>query len=277
MCVCVWISVLGSFLFLPSPIFAYYTNMNASVVIGQPDFTSSTALSPNSNTLSLPGGILVANSKLLIPDYSNNRILIFNSIPTANNASADVVIGQSSFTNNSANQGLANPAAYTLKNPNDLATDGQKLFVIESSNYRVLIFNSIPTSNNASADVVIGQTSMSTAATGTTSTTFSSNLTGIVFDTATKKLIVADAGNNRVLIYNQLPTSNGAAADVVIGQPDFTSGNANQGGTTRANTLSTAFTVTVYNGKLFVDDYSNNRILIFNSIPTTNNMMDPGN
>src|ERR1035438_9238838 len=36
------------------------------------------------------------------------------------------------------------------------------------------------------------------------------------------RLYVADTGNNRVLIYNQIPTSNGAAANVVLGAPDFT-------------------------------------------------------
>ena len=36
------------------------------------------------------------------------------------------------------------------------------------------------------------------------------------------RLYVADTQNNRVLIYNQIPTANGASADVVLGQPDFT-------------------------------------------------------
>jgi hypothetical protein len=33
------------------------------------------------------------------------------------------------------------------------------------------------------------------------------------------KLIVADAWNHRVLIWNEFPTQNGQPADVVIGQP----------------------------------------------------------
>ena len=32
---------------------------------------------------------------------------------------------------------------------------------------------------------------------------------------------MADGGNDRVLIFNQIPTSNGATeADVILGQPD---------------------------------------------------------
>jgi hypothetical protein len=48
------------------------------------------------------------------------------------------------------------------------------------------------------------------------------------------KLFVADILNQRVLIFNSIPTSNGASADVVVGQPNFTS---NSSGTT-ANTLN---------------------------------------
>ena len=36
------------------------------------------------------------------------------------------------------------------------------------------------------------------------------------------KLYIADTGYNRVLIYNHIPTTNGVAADVVLGQPNFT-------------------------------------------------------
>ena len=35
------------------------------------------------------------------------------------------------------------------------------------------------------------------------------------------KLYIADTQNHRVLIFNSIPTANGAAADVVLGQPDF--------------------------------------------------------
>ncbi len=35
------------------------------------------------------------------------------------------------------------------------------------------------------------------------------------------RLFVADSGNDRVLVYDEVPTENGAKADEVIGQPDF--------------------------------------------------------
>ena len=36
-------------------------------------------------------------------------------------------------------------------------------------------------------------------------------------------LFVADYDNNRVLIWNNIPTSNGQAANMVLGQPNMTS------------------------------------------------------
>ena len=34
------------------------------------------------------------------------------------------------------------------------------------------------------------------------------------------RLFIADGGNDRVLVYNSIPTQNAAKADVVLGEPD---------------------------------------------------------
>ena len=34
------------------------------------------------------------------------------------------------------------------------------------------------------------------------------------------RLFIADGGNDRVLVFNHIPTQNGAEADIVLGQPD---------------------------------------------------------
>src|SRR5258706_9297716 len=94
------ISVIAIFAGSISPIFAYSTGMSASVVIGQPDFTSSSANqggSANANTLSILNtapDITTDGTKLILSDSLNSRVLIYNKMPTSNNASADVVIGQ---------------------------------------------------------------------------------------------------------------------------------------------------------------------------------------
>ena len=39
---------------------------------------------------------------------------------------------------------------------------------------------------------------------------------------AARPLVVIDAGNHRALVWNQFPQSNSQPADLVLGQPDFT-------------------------------------------------------
>ncbi len=285
------IFVFTLFWILPPAASAYYNYMPASIVIGQPDFTSSAVNQGGNaaaNTLRSNTQNLVVNGKLLIADAQNNRVLIYNSIPTTNNASADVVIGQTDMTGATENQsGIPGttiaPTARTLDRPSGLATDGQRLFIMDRDNHRVLIYNSIPTTNNAEADVVIGHSTMDdnswcgeSALNNTTnlaSTCLSSGPAGLAYDSSTGKLIVADNDNDRVLVFNQVPTINGAGADVVVGQPDFTHNATNQGGAVGANTLdlSTGSIVGTYGGKLLIADRINNRVLIYNSIPTTNN------
>src|SRR3989344_9577639 len=99
--------ILSSSFYFPTSTFAYTTNMNASIVIGQSDFTSAVdgSISPSASGLSYPAGIAVAGNRLIISDVSNHRVLIYNSVPTSNNVAADVVIGQQNMTSNSSNQG----------------------------------------------------------------------------------------------------------------------------------------------------------------------------
>ena len=186
------------------------------------------------------------------------------------NQSADVVIGQVDFTHNSANQGQLNPLANTLKNPRGVSICRDKLIILDKNNNRVLIYNSIPTSNNASADVVIGQSNFESNSAGTLINKLSAPNNVYCYG---DKLFIVDSGNNRVLIYNSIPTSNNASADVVIGQVDFNSGQANQGNASNpsANSLQTPSAVWVNNEKLFIADSYNYRLLIYNSIPTSNN------
>jgi len=246
----------------------------ADIVIGQPNMTSSSANQGGStaaNTLAYDTNVYSSGSKLFVTDPGNSRVLIYNSIPTSDNASADVVIGQPNMTSHDENQGIP-VAANTLYEPMSMYSNGTKLFIVDKENNRVLIFNSIPTSNNASADVVIGQPNMvsnSYNQGGAAGVNTLAAPQGVCSDGT--KLFIADWNNSRVLIYNSIPTSDNASADVVIGQPNMTSRDENQGGPVAANTLSGPTGVYFKNSKLFIVDQANHRILIYNSIPTSNN------
>ncbi len=78
---------------------------------------------------------------------------------------------------------------------------------------------------------------------------------------------VADTANNRVLGWNDAGGFvSGAAADIVIGQPDFLSSAPNQGGAPGAGTLSAPAGVGVDRwGNLYVADSGNNRVTVFSA------------
>jgi hypothetical protein len=65
----------------------------ATVVLGQPDFVTTTVNNiPTQNSLRNPQGVASDGVHLVVADTDDNRILIWNQIPTTNNQNADVVI-----------------------------------------------------------------------------------------------------------------------------------------------------------------------------------------
>jgi hypothetical protein len=270
------LAAAGSLAMAPAPraLAALSNGASAEVVIGQQNMTATDGNqggAASASTIYAPRGIYSDGEKLFIADSANSRVLIYNSIPTSNNASADVVIGQQNMTAAGENQG-GSVTSSTLMYPLGVYSDGEKLFVADTSNNRVLIYNSIPTSNNASADVVVGQQNMTSNSANQGGSASASTLSSpaTVYSDGIK-LFIADGANNRVLVYNSIPTSNNASADVVIGQQNMTSSDANQGGSDpTASTLAIPYGVSSNGSKLFVTDWANSRVLIFNSIPTSN-------
>ena len=222
--------------------------------------------------------------KLIVADSNNNRVLIWNTIPTTNGAPADVVLGQGDFTHNTANDdnqdGVADaaPTARTLYYPSGIWSDGTRLIVADGNNNRILIWNTFPTSNFAPADVVLGQGDF------THSTHNDDNQDGVADATPTARtlyypyfldsngtqLFVTDSDNNRVLIWNSIPTVSFTPANGVLGQGDFTHNAANDdnqdGVADAAPTARTLFFpagVHIFGKTLIIADYDNYRYLIY--------------
>lgn len=255
-------------------------NTSADYVLGQVDLNSSDSGS-GASEMDGPQSVAVSDGKLFITEYSNNRVLIYNSVPTDGPGTADVVVGQEDF-----NLSTSDCTAYNLSQPETMTVVNGKLIITDSSNNRVLIYNTIPTENNASADIVLGQNSFTTCANN------DDNQDGIADANPTsrtllfpagvwsdgKRLVINDYDNSRTLIWNTFPTSSFQAADIVLGQATFDMNTANdddQDGTEDANptarTLNYPYDGVYSNGKqLFVADTSNNRILGWNTFPTEN-------
>ena len=237
----------------------------ADVVLGQPDFTTATP-GTAADRMNQPVGVATDGTRLYVAEWGNNRVLIFHQIPQTSGAAADVVLGQPNFTSSAAALGRQG-----LTQPSGVSSDGTRLFVADTMNNRVLIYNQIPTQNGVAADVVLGQPNFDTRGSivlatqcPPTASNIFCNPTSITTDG--QRLIVTDLGNNRVLIYNRIPTESGAAADIVVGQPDFTSNGPGNTETT-LNFPRAAFSD---GARLLIADSGNNRILIYNRIPTQN-------
>lgn len=82
------------------------------------------------------------------------------------------------------------------------------------------------------------------------------------------RIVASDTGNHRVLIWHRWPEQDGAPADVVIGQPDFTSEGPNAGGTDTVRGLHLPTGLAVIDGRLVICDAWNHRVLAYDGIPS---------
>ena len=74
---------------------------------------------------------------------------------------------------------------------------------------------------------------------------------------------MADAGNNRVLVWNSLPVANNQPADLVLGQNDFAAVSDNQGYRLGAATLRFPYAVALWNEQIVVSDTGNSRLMLW--------------
>jgi len=268
----------------------------ANVALGQPDFVSNTyAISQTG--LRLPTAVATDGKILAVADTGNNRVMIWNSIPTTIDQPADIELGQPDF--NTVLQGsLQVVDNKSLRSPQGVWIQNGKLFVADTQNHRVLIWNSIPTQNRQPADLVLGQPSFNVAnqpdlTKATNDAAANTLLNPVSVSSDGVRLYVADLGNSRVLIWNSIPTTNQAPADVALGQKDLNTGIENDvtdlcasngtDATTGALTYPTVCGKTMDfprfalsdGTRLFVADGGNDRVLIYNTIPTQNGGVDP--
>jgi hypothetical protein len=283
-------------------------NTPADVVVGQKDMSTATSLPTNSpptaQSLRGPQGVWILNGKLYVADTQNNRVLIYKSIPTANGATADVVLGAPNFTTfvePDITQAKTDATASNMLNPVGVSSDGIRLFVSDLGFNRVLVWNTIPDSNGAPADFALGQPDLTSSisnygykvdpndTTGkqtpvlcpvSNGTDTNSNPTYPASCNSTldfprfalstgNRLFIADGGNDRVLVYNTMPTQSGQPADYVIGQ---IGGSVNQA-SDAADSLRTPMSLAWDGTNLYVSDAYNRRITVYsvglNGIPYT--------
>ncbi|HEU4534336.1 MAG TPA: NHL repeat-containing protein, partial [Polyangiaceae bacterium] len=244
------------------------------VVLGQADFAGGAPNagaglgSPSASTLSAPEGVFLAGGALYVADTGNHRVLAFDALPTANGAPASRVLCQADFTGNLGNRGAPDSAADRCSWPTDVYVAGDRLYVADSLNHRVLRFRASAPSG-AAAEGVFGQPDFAsrspTGPDGKADARTLNSPTSVESDGV--NLFVTDAGNNRVLVFRPLPDGAGEAAAAVLGQPTFetsaqTTDYGGLGQPARAVALARPF----HSTRLFVADTAKNRVLAFENV-----------
>lgn len=247
----------------------------ANIVIGQQNFFTGTGSGcavngATSSTLCVPTGVAVdAQGNLFVADQEDNRVLKFNA-PVTTGKAASLVIGQSNFSSNQCNGGLAAPTAASLCSPWNLALDSSgNLYVVDLNNNRVLAYTK-PTSSHPNAIEVFGQTGFTTGSCNQPGLSKFSlcEPTAVTLDSM-GRLYVADFSNSRVLRYSMPLTL--PVADLVFGQgatgANFSSQSCNVGGIGSTTLCSPAGVAIDTNFNLYVADSVNNRIVHYNGNP----------
>ncbi|MTJ13187.1 hypothetical protein FJR11_11415 [Anabaena sp. UHCC 0187] len=181
----------------------------ADIVLGQPDMISRNENgggSPTASSMRWCHDITLWEDNLVVTDAGNNRVMIWSGIPTENNAPCAVVLGQKNFNFVELNQGVYLPSASSLSMPYGVDVAGDWLIVADTANSRLLGWKkraSILLLQGADADGVMGQDN------------FTNKSENRNFGLPTRRslnwcygikvcgetAVVADSGNNRVLIW----------------------------------------------------------------------------
>ncbi len=222
--------------------------------------------------LRLPVGLAAGRGRLFVADSFNHRVLVFAGIPRGPAERPVAVIGQDGFACGEPNRGGA-PDATTLHWPFGVHLDqAGRLWVADAGNRRVLMWTEPPETPAQPAELVLGQADPRSR---------DGNAGGAVGAAgmrwphavwvAQERLLVADAGTSRIMIWDRIPERDGAPCDRVLGQPDPVSDGHNRGrGEPGADTLSMPYALAaLLDGRILVADTANSRLLAFAPDATT--------
>jgi len=186
--------------------------MNASNVLGQPGFTTTTTLPMTQSSMDGPDGLAIdaTNNRLFVADAWDCRVLVFDITTITNGMNASNVLGAPDF--------ISCPYDYHVPNelttPFGLAYDStyNRLFVMDGDNERIVIYNTAIITNGMNASNVLGEPNLNTSGGGLSQSRFPYEWDpgGLFFDPGNSLLYFADMVGNRIMIF-----------DVTDPQPQF--------------------------------------------------------
>lgn len=237
----------------------------ADLVIGQPDFASEGRNGRGAVTgasLNVPTGVATDGTALAVADAWNHRVLLWRRWPERDNQPADIVLGQASAEGCLANRGGA-PGAGTLNWCYGVAFLPGGLAVADAGNRRVLLWRGLPERDGQPADLVLGQPGFATRDENAGASPAAGGMRwphAVAADGG--RLFVADAGDNRIMVWDESLPPAGAPCDAVLGQPSFAAVEHNRGRYwPEARALNMPYGIAVAGGRLVAADTANSRLL----------------
>ena len=238
----------------------------ADWVIGQIDFFHegrNAKRNADATTLNVPTGITACADGMAVADAWNHRVLIWHRLPENNNVPADVVLGQEDFDSVESNRGSSAACAVSLFWPYGVHWDGERLWVADTGNRRVLMWHGVPEYNGQPPELVLGQKDFETRdENGGGDPTASSMRWPHGIAIWMGRLCVSDAGDNRIMVWNGIPNRNNAACDWMLGQEAFHQVDHNQAlYWPTASSLNMPYGIASAGNWLIAADTANSRML----------------
>lgn len=222
---------------------------------------------PTASQMYAPRGVWLDDTRLIVADSGNHRILIWHRIPDVDGAPADVVLGQPDFESEGAAAG-GRSVERGLHLPTAVAVVDGHLVVADAWHHRVLVWDGIPTESFAPAQWVIGQSSRMEREPNRGEAVSAHTLYwpyGI--GEAAGWFWITDTGNRRVLGWPSLPL-HGELPQVILGQPDASRNSENRGGEPTNDSFRWPHAVAGDGDTLYIADAGNHRVLGWTPRPT---------
>jgi hypothetical protein len=245
----------------------------ADVVLGQPDGTTegraAAGRGPESG-MNLPTGVLIHDGRLIVADAWHHRILVWHTVPETHSTPPDLVLGQRDSSAVEPNAG-GECSASSLYWPFGVAVIGSVFWVADTGNRRVLGWDGGLPEPGRPADIVLGQPDSFSREenrgeqVGAASFRWPHSISG-----RDDALLVADAGDHRVLGWSPLPNA-ARPADRLLGQPDYATAREWPYGPQSGNRFRFPYAVSMDGTggqeRLAIADTANNRVLLWDGLP----------
>lgn len=254
--------------------FPDHDGAEADVVLGQPGFGREGPAAGGDDVrrgLNLPTGLAMLGERLVVADAWHHRVLVWDDWPQESFALPDHVIGQPDFDAVQPNRG-GEPGLDTFYWPFGFGLVAGGFWVTDTGNRRVLGWSGGLPLDGQPADVLLGQEDSAarednSGAIGAGTFRWPHAVAG-----DDSLLLIADAGNHRVLGFDMLQRrgegseQQNPGACLVLGQSGMEAAEEFKNRPQGPDRLRFPYAVVGDRRRLIVADTSNNRVLIWHDL-----------